>query len=138
MRNGTRWALLAMATGAVAVGCGSTSDYANLPRPPQLITITAAIAHRHVLVSPDALGAGPVMLVVANDTGRSQPLTVSRGGAHALEADTGPINPGDTATLQLDLYPGSYLARADGGGIAPARIVVGASRASAQNALAQP
>ncbi len=137
MRKGRPWAGLLVATAALA-GCGSTAPYANLPRPPQLVTITSAVAHGHVLVSPSTIGAGPVMLVVANETGASQQVTVSRPAPLALSVQTGPINPGGTATLQIDLRPGSYVVQADDPTVAATQILVGPSRPSSQDQLDLP
>ncbi len=138
MRNGRPWAALLVVAAAAFAGCGSTAPYANLPRPPRLLTITSAIAHGHVLVSPSTLGAGPVMLVVANETKTSQQLTVSRPAPFALSVQTGPINPGGTATLQIYLRPGSYVVQADDPSVAPTQILVGPSRPSSQNQLDLP
>jgi hypothetical protein len=51
---------------------------------------------------------------------------------------TGPINPGDTASLKADLSAGRYLVTADPEAIAPATIVVGAAREDAEDGLLQP
>ena len=125
---------------AALVGCGSTSNYANLPRPPAPITVTAAIINGHVLVSPARFGAGPITLVVTNQTPRSQELTFETselGGTQSgVRQASGPINPQSTATLKADVRQGSYILR--GRGVRPARIVVGPKRQSAQNDLLQP
>ena len=78
------------------------------------------------------------MLVVANETDTSQQLTISRPAPNPLDLQTGPINPGDNATLQVDLYEGTYVARTGNRDIAAAQIVVGASRPSSQNAVQLP
>ena len=72
-------------------------------------------------VSPQEFGAGPVTLIVTNQTEQ-------RAGAHARDrrdrrqrprhrAETGPINPGDTASLKADLREGTYRVGVDGDGI---------------------
>lgn len=137
MRTGRPWAALLTVTAALA-GCGSGAPYANDPRPPQLVTITSAIAHGRVAVSPTAIGAGPVMLVVANIAATSQSLSVTRSAPDPLDVETGPINPGSTATLQIQLDPGTYAVKTDDPSIAATQIVVGPSRPSAQNSLDLP
>jgi hypothetical protein len=121
-------------------GCGASSDYANLPRPPAPITVTAAIIKGRVLVSPTRFGAGPITLVVTNQTPRSQELTFETselgGSQSGVRQQSGPINPQSTATLKVDVRQGSYILR--GQGIRPARIVVRGRRPSAQNDLLQP
>src|SRR4051794_11243309 len=103
------------AVGAAALllgACGSTSDYANKPRPPSAIVISAYIGPERVSVSPRKFGAGPVTIVVTNQTRRSQELTLEtdtlRGGEPGIRQNSGPINPGDTASLKAELKRGTY------------------------------
>lgn len=128
-------------------GCGGEDDYANEPRPPAPIVVTATITPDGVAVSPSEFGAGPVNLIVANQTEASQQVTFEaverfaesdEPGRAALSQTTGPINPRDTATLKVDLVRGTYALRAGQGTIDAAEITVGASRPSAQNELLQP
>src|SRR3954447_19348929 len=89
----------------LGAGCGSENDYANKPRPPSPITITAAISSKKVEVSPKRFGAGPITLVVTNQSGKSADLvletdtsgTPSQAG---IRQQTGPINPQGTASLK--------------------------------------
>ena len=124
-------AALAVVALALAVsGCGD-DDFANEPRPPGAITVSAAISAGRVSLSPSRLGAGTIELIASNQTTRSQRLTLrSRGRSQEqqLEQTTGPINPGDTASLRADLAAGSYLVSARSGAIDPATLVVGARR----------
>jgi hypothetical protein len=133
-------AVAACAGAAVLAGCGSSGNYANLPRPPAPITVTAAIINGRVLVSPTHFGAGPITLVVTNQTPRSQDLTFETselGGTQSgVRQQSGPINPQSTATLKADVRQGSYVLR--GRGVRAARITVGPKRPSAQNELLQP
>ena len=63
-------------------GCGSSGSYKNAPRPPSPIVITAAIVPHQVSVSPRRFGAGPITLIVTNETSASQQLTLrSRSGS---------------------------------------------------------
>jgi hypothetical protein len=129
------------ALAAVAVaGCGSDGHYANEPRPPTPIVVTAAVLPGKISVSPTKFGAGPISLIVTNQTDTSQRVAVVRqinGQPQQLE-QTAPIDPHDTASLKTDVDRGRYLIRVGGDGIAPARVSVGAPRPSAQNKLLQP
>src|SRR3954453_7362917 len=111
MRGGRlnqRTVLGVTATALLGAGCGSESDYANNPRPPSPITITAAISGGRVEVSPKHFGAGPVTLVVTNQTQRLRDLVLESSeqpgsGRTGLAAQhTGPINPQGTASLKAD------------------------------------
>ena len=134
------------AVGAVvlAAGCGSDSSYKNNPRPPAPITVTASISDKAVSVSPSRFGAGPITLVVTNQTTRSRELVlrseqVAGSGETGLAAqDTGPINPQGTASLKADLRQGSYSVRVRDDAVRPASRTVGRPRKSAQNELLQP
>lgn len=131
----------AAAAVAALAGCGNGGTFKNNPRPPAPIVITAAITPTSVAVSPAKFGAGPISLVVTNQTERSQRLAISQlvNGGQQRIGETGPINPNDTASLKSDLDPGSYTVTADGGpGIKPAKVHVGHERPSAQNDLLQP
>lgn len=134
------------AAGALALGaagCGSGTDYENRPRPPAPVNVTASISGERVSLSPRKIGAGPIVLVVTNQTGSSQQLTIETdevGSARpGITQSTGPINPQATATLKVDVPEGAYKVHVDeGAGIAPARLAVGRQRPSAQNELLQP
>ena len=122
-------------------GCGSSSDYANDPRPPAPINVSAAITSDKVTVSPRGFGAGPITLTVANETDKAQRLTIETqelGSSPGIKQSTSPINPGGTATLKVDVVEGDYQVSVDGSGIKPAKLAVGAKRESAQNQLLQP
>lgn len=136
-----RIASLAAATAAsLAVGCGEEESYSNEPRPPSPIILTAAISKNEVSVSPRAFGAGPVSLVITNLTSAAQEITFeTAGGAAGFTQQTGPINPGDTATLKAQIdKPGKVTVKVQGDGIQPAELDVGPQRASAQDELLQP
>ena len=121
------------------VGCRSTEQRPNLPRPPVRIVLTGSISTDRVSVSPRLIGAGPVSLVVANLTDATQRITLEtaeRGRAGIRQ--TTPINPRDTAELRADLRTGRYTVRVATGGIRAATLQVGRPRPSAQNKLLQP
>lgn len=129
---------LGMLTLAVA-GCGDNSTYKNENRPPSPITVTASISDRSVSVSPSKFGAGPVNLVIANESGSAQRVTFESDGSSAgFRHQTGPINPGAPTTLVVDVPTGAAVLRVGDSGIQPARVTVGAKRPSAQNELLQP
>jgi hypothetical protein len=129
--------VIAGALAASAAGCGG-SDYKNKPRPPVPIVLTASISPERVSVSPTKFGGGPVTLIVTNQTQASQQLTLESDGGSAVNQQTGPINPHDTATLKADLTEGTYSVHVAGRGIRPQQLDVGPERPSAQNELLQP
>lgn len=134
-------AAAAVLSGAV-VACGEEDDYANEPRPPAPIVVSAAVTDNRVSVSPREFGAGPVNLIVTNQTERAQELTLETdeigGDAPGIQQSTGPINPGDTASLKADLASGTYRVAVDSQNIRAAALDVGEERESAQNELLQP
>jgi hypothetical protein len=133
-------AIVALSLGVA--GCGGGDDFANSPRPAAPITLSAAISTARVTVSPSRFGAGAIELIASNQTPTSQRLTLRSTGStsstDALEQTTGPINPGDTASLKADLVRGSYLVTARSAAIGPATIVVGPPRPSGADSLLQP
>jgi hypothetical protein len=124
------------------LGCGDEEDYANQPRPPSPIVVSASISQDRISVSPRRFGAGPITLVVTNQTSRAQQLTLETdelGGAKAgIQQNSGPINPGDTAQLKAELREGTYRVGVDGESIAGAALRVAGERRSAQDDLLQP
>jgi hypothetical protein len=131
-------AVLLAVAGVVFAGCGSSTDYAKDPRPAAVITVGVGISPGAVLVTPGSFGAGQIELVVANNTQASQQLTLTSSQPGVLREQTGPINPGDTATLQAQLQRGTYQVRVEDPSVKPAQFTVGAPRTSAQNQLLQP
>jgi hypothetical protein len=132
-------ACLAFAAALVA-GCGGGTDYKNEPRPAAPIVVTASISKDAVSVSPKRFGAGPITLIVTNQTRASQQLTLEiNSGAAGFKGRTGPINPRDTGQLKANLdRPGTYSVHVDGNSIRAAELTVGKARPSAQNDLLQP
>lgn len=129
---------LALALGA----CGEDDDYANEPRPPAPINVTAYVSPERVSVSPSSFGAGPIVFIVTNQSKSSQEITFSSEsrsarGEGAVSQST-LVNPGNTGQLKLDVAPGSYVVRTGDESIRPATITVGPKRESAQNQLLQP
>jgi hypothetical protein len=143
MRRTAAHASLAVAVVLAVGGCGSSSaDYKNDPRPPGPIVITGYISDQRVSVSPRSLGAGPISLIVTNQTKTAQRVTLesveAAGQGPGLKQETAPISPRDTATLKADVDPGRYSVHVAGDAIAAAALRVGPERKSAQNDLLQP
>jgi hypothetical protein len=124
------------------LGCGDEEDYANEPRPPSPIVVSAAISQDRISVSPRKFGAGPITLIVTNQTSEAQEITLETdelGGEKAgIQQNSGPINPGDTASLKAELREGTYRVGVDGKSIAGAALRVAGERPSSQDDLLQP
>jgi hypothetical protein len=134
-------------TVAVVAGCGSTGGKsAALLRPPSPVNLSVYISSSRVSVSPTAVGAGPVVFVVTNQSSQSESLAIG-DGSRTL-ATTAPINPQGTTQVSVDVKPGAYtIATAPHGtdaqqsqpsGIAGATIHVGRQRPSSSNQVLQP
>ena len=135
---------VALLAGTVVIGgCGDDNDYKNEPRPPSPINVTAFVCAKRVSVSPNSFGAGPIVVIVTNQSNSSQDVTfqtslAGSGGKDDVTQSTGPINPGDTGQIKLDVVQGKYQVKTGDGAISPASVSVGPKRASAQNDLLQP
>ncbi|HWE10103.1 MAG TPA: hypothetical protein VG325_12155 [Solirubrobacteraceae bacterium] len=134
-------------TTTVVAGCGSTGGKsAALLRPPSPVDLSVYISDSRVSVSPTAVGAGPIVFVVTNQSGQSQSLAIA-GGSRTL-ASTAPINPQGTTQVTVDVKPGTYtIATASHGSdaqqsqpspVAGATIHVGRRRPSSSDQLLQP
>ena len=132
---------IALLVAALSVGCGgSDGDYANEPRPPAPINVTAAVTDERISISPRRFGAGPIVLIVSNQTEAPQEVTLETDELDGSEPglapqSTGPIRPSGTATLKVDVREGTYALSADDRSV---KVEVGAPRRSAQNELLQP
>jgi hypothetical protein len=135
-------AMAGMLVAAALAGCGSGSRSSDAQRPPATIVLTASISDQRVSVSPHRFGAGPISLVVTNQTKAAQRLTLesadAAGQGPGLRQETAPISPRDTALLKAEVEPGRYTVHVVDDGIAAAALRVGPQRASAQNDLLQP
>jgi len=131
-----------LALAGTLAGCGSSDQYANEPRPPAPINVTAAITEDRVEVSPRRFGAGPIVLIIANQSGESQEITLETDepaeGKPGIRQKTSPINPRGTAELQVNVPEGTHLVSARSEDVRPAVLDVGGTRESAQNDLLQP
>jgi hypothetical protein len=139
MRIGLAALAAVVVAGAVA-GCGDDGDYKNDPRPPAQIVLTASISDKEINVSPAHFGAGPVSLIITNLTRAPQQVTFrsDAGGRGAFEQSTGPINPGDAATVKADVPQGSATVKVGTAEIKAAVVKVGPERQSSQNDLLLP
>jgi hypothetical protein len=134
--------VLAAGAACALAGCGGGGeDYANKPRPATPINVTAAISDKKISISPKQFGAGPVVIIVSNQTAKEQRLTLQTdelGGAQpGLKQTTDPIAPRGTGTLKSDMREGSY-ALSVRNGPSPASLEVGPPRKSAQDTLLEP
>jgi hypothetical protein len=129
----------------VCAGCGGSSGsaYDNASRPPAPISIAIAISGDRIGVSPARVGAGPVLLLISNQSARSRDLTLTApAGADRScvdsDASSGPINPQGAARIQLPLVEGTCEVSVADGTLEPVRLTVGPERDSAQQDLLQP
>ena len=132
--------LWAGAVAAGAGGCGG-SDFKREASPPVPVQLTGVIQQGKVTVSPDRVGAGPILITISNQTSSARTVTLDDGSR--VEERVGPINPLDTATLQKTLAPGAYEVRAGSAAavpreIAPATLRVGRKRRDSNDQLLTP
>ena len=135
-------ALLSGAALAVAsfAGCGG-SDFKNKLRPPVPIQLTSVITDKNITVSPSRFGAGPVTLVISNQTQQSHSITLEPAPLNKQAGSTqtvGPINPLDTANIQQNLTQGKWVVKVSSGSIKPATLIVGPKRKSSSSDLLLP
>ena len=149
MRRITTGMLLAS---VVLAGCGGGgSHFANQPRPPSPVNLTVYINDQRVSVSPNKVGAGPVVFIVTNQANKAVSLSVLPAGVSAAQplANTGPISPQATAQVTVNFNsPGDFVVTGSSGttqasaalpsGIAPAVLHIGKPRPSASNQLLSP
>jgi hypothetical protein len=141
-------AAVASLAGALALcGCGTTRQVAR-PAPPVPVDLSVYVGARSVTVSPSAVGAGPVRLLIASQAPAAVVLAILPRGRLPVARST-TLAPGGTQQLSLVLRPGVYRlvgrppssapAQAIiGGSIAPARLLVSRYRNGSGNALLQP
>jgi len=130
---------LALAGLACLPACGGDEDHLNRERPAASVNVSAAIIDGRILVSPRRLGAGPLRLIVTNQTRTAQAVTFATDDdAPGQTATTAPIDPSATGTLELDTRPGEYAVSTADDAIERTTVQIGAPRPSAQNELSQP
>jgi hypothetical protein len=144
MRTRTFGVLSATALVVVAAaGCGSSDSYDNAERPPAPVNLAVSLSGDRVAVSPDTVGAGPVVVIVANESGRTREVTLTApagSSSSCVDGDvsSGPISPQGTARLQLPLLEGRCEVGTADGALEPTRLSVGPPRPTAQQDLLQP
>ena len=128
-----------------AAGCGSSGhgSYKNTAEPPVPVIVSASIDDQTVQISPRHLGAGPITLVITNQSSTSQQVTLETAdtpgsGPGEKAVQTGPISPRETASIQAVVRRGTYDLHVRGNDVHAARLVVGKPRPSAQNDLLTP
>jgi hypothetical protein len=129
---------LAVAAALIA-GCGD-DDFKNEARAPVRLALTGVIKDDKVTVSPSKIGAGPVQITISNQTDTVRTITLE---GESITEQQGPVQPGDTATIQKTLEPGSYEVRAGSEKavkkeIQPAVLEIGKARKNSNNDLLQP
>jgi uncharacterized protein involved in exopolysaccharide biosynthesis len=141
-----------LALGAVSVaGCGGGAHFANNPRPATPDDVTVYINNSRVLVSPNSIGAGPVIFIITNQSNQAQALTIQPSGGGSALASTAPINPQATSSIQVNFKsPNSNYVLTTGtagatdasnstpSAIQPANFAITAARPNANNVLLQP
>jgi hypothetical protein len=124
---------------ALLAGCGG-EDFKNEARAPIRLELSGVIQDDAVTVSPAKIGAGPVAITISNQTQVAHSITLE--GASTID-HAGPVGPGDTATLQKTLEPGSYEVKAGSAKavtkeIRPAVLRIGKSRENSNNDVLLP
>jgi hypothetical protein len=124
----------------VVAGCGGDDDFENDPRPPVPVQLSGVINESEVSVEPREIGAGPIVLIVSNQTEQAHSVTLDGPGG---TEEVGPINPLDTGRIQYNLQQGTYEIRAGSDEavdeeIEPAKLTVGPPRPSSSNDVLLP
>jgi hypothetical protein len=124
---------------ALLAGCGD-EDFKNEARAPVRVALTGVIQDDKVTVSPAKIGAGPVEITISNQTDSERTVTLE---GESITEEQGPVQPGDTATIQKTLAPGNYEVRAGSKKavrkeIQPAMLRIGKERKNSNNELLQP
>jgi hypothetical protein len=124
---------------ALLAGCGG-ADFKNEARAPVRLALTGVIKDDKVTVSPAKIGAGPVEITISNQTD-SVRIVMLEG--ETIKEQQGPVQPGDTTTIQKTLEPGSYEVRAGSEKavrkeIQPAVLTIGKARKNSNNDLLLP
>ena len=148
-------------TAALLIGCGE-SRHANNQRPQVSTRVSVVIKSGGVVVQPLKIAMGPekfqespqnqehpepplknsrgpldITFVTANQTSSDAQLKIKGGAGDGIESET--VYANSPASFQFDLPTGSYTITAVGvPGAKPAKLRVGAYRASSQNDVLTP
>ncbi len=138
-----RRALLTIVTlVTVTAGCGSDEPRTNELRPAPLVNVTAAVQDDVIRVSPTSVGAGQIVLVISNQSERSQRVTFRTdelGGARSGRTASSPVIPAkSTGRLTIDAREGEYSVSVADEAIRAARVFVGPPRESGQDRVLLP
>lgn len=133
----------------LAAGCGSGAHFANKSRPPTPVDSTVYINNSRISVSPNSIGAGPVVFTITNQASRTETLAFQRVGGGSTVASSAPINPQTTTQVTVDFSSGNYTITTSGRGgsdaanatpssIQAAALHIGPPRQNSNGALLQP
>jgi hypothetical protein len=138
---GVRFAAL-IVLGLLVTACGSGGERKNRLRPPPPVTMTAAIHDDIVQVSPPAVGAGQIVLIVSNQSGRPQKVTFETdelGGPAGGRRASSPVIPASgVGRLTITARQGVYSVHVGDSSVRAARVRVGPPRRSGQDDLLLP
>jgi hypothetical protein len=133
----------------LAAGCGGGAHFANKSRPATPVDSTVYINDARVSVSPNSIGAGPVVFTITNQASHTETLTFQHDGSGASVASSAPINPQTTTQVTVDFNQGDYTvattnagatqaAKATPTSIQAAKLHIGPPRPNSNGALLQP
>ena len=133
----------------LAAGCGGGAHFANQSRPPTPIDLTVYINNARVSISPNSVGAGPVVFTITNQASRTHIVTFQPAGGGSAVASSAPINPQTTTQVTVNFTPGDYtvgttnLGGSQAAGATPSSIQsatlhIGSPRPNSNGALLQP
>lgn len=119
----------------LVMGCGAQSRD-NKDRPPTVVELNAVVTGEQVTIAPAEVGAGPLVLIVSNQSQTVQNLKlVGDQVAQSFRR----LEPGDTTEFQTSLVPGDYTLSAGAlSSVREAELRVGPERPSGQNDLLLP
>jgi hypothetical protein len=137
-----RIAVVLASAALLATACGDTEPRQNLERPAAPVTLTAAVHDDGIQVSPGVTGAGPIVLVVSNQTAKPQKVTFETdelgGRTGGNTASTPLIEPQGTGRLSIDARTGRYAVHVQDRTVRAAHVKIGPPRKSSQNQLLLP
>jgi hypothetical protein len=131
---------MALAAGLLA-GCGGGKDFADKSRPAAPLYLNGVITASGVNISPNRVGAGPVVIQVSNQTQAAHTPTLD--GSNIEPVQSGSIAPTDVGTIQTTLSPGTYTVKAGSlravkKELSTARLVVGKERPDSNDQVGLP
>jgi hypothetical protein len=126
---------------ALLAGCGGGKDFADKPRPAAPVQLNGVITKDGVQISPAHIGAGPVQILVSNQT--NAPHTLELNGSKTAALTTAPIGAGNTGQIQTTLEQGVYTVKAGSAQavvkeLKPAHLVIGPERTDSNNQVGLP